>query len=105
MQKVTINGVQYLGKLKIGDEGMALIGAMTVEEVNRKTIGEYLKRKNLGELQTIEFGGMGVSYAIADLSDEEQMVLDMGKLAMKTAKKKAAAGLENDLFDKFLGNM
>ena len=103
MKKVTINGVQYLGELKEKGDKSVLKKAMQIERADRNSFAQYLKRENLGTLETVEFGGQGVSFAISELNDVQKLELDMCKLAMTHAKKVAIAGTENAVFEQVLG--
>ena len=105
MQKITVNGKSYIGKLNEDDGQLILTKAMQCDSVKRPTIQEYLKRKNLGELDTEVFGGQGISYSVAEFTDEQTMPLTICKLAMKQAKRVAAKGMENDIFDGLLGKL
>ena len=105
MKKVTVNGIGYLGDIKESKGDMVLTDAMRVDGVNRATIQMYMKRKNMDELNTIRFAGMGTSVSVCELSDEEEMIYDICKRAMKLAKKKGEQGIANSLFDDYLGKL
>lgn len=104
MKKVTINGVSYLGDLKESKDGMTLKKAMMAKDASRMNLAKWLAKDNLDELETLEFGGNGVSYTVADLSDDEKMNLEIGILTMKAARGKAVKDLENKMFAGMLGN-
>ncbi len=105
MQKVTVNGLIYFGKLKNKKGVLTLTESMLIKKVNKQSISEYLKCKNLGTLQTETFAGKGLAWSISKLTNEQQMECDMCKLAMRQAKRIAAAGTENNVFDGILGNL
>ncbi len=69
LEKITINGQMYLGKVKESDGEITLSDALAVKRVDRTSIGAYLKRKNLDELETVRFTGMGTSVSKSDLTD------------------------------------
>lgn len=106
IKKVVINGVSYIGTLKTEDKKkeMVLEGAMATRAgVTKKVISEYIKKKNIGELSDITFGGRGVAYSISELTKEEDMYVKMAEVVMSVAKDKALQSVENGLFDDFLG--
>ena len=103
MQKVTINGIAYIGVLKKKDGNFTLKDAMAGGVLDRNTIMGYLKARNTGTLQDIKFGGQGTNYAIAELTALEKMDLAICKLGMEQAKSTAVQGLENDTFDGIMG--
>jgi len=106
MKKVIINGVSYVGDLKKNEDGtMTLSKAMSFEgtTMSRSDLSKYLKLKNLGELENLDFGGTGISWSISVLSENENMMLQIGEIAMKSAKGRAVKEVENDLFDFVLG--
>lgn len=106
MKKVTINGIAYIGNLEEKDGKTVLKDAMCLKSPNFVTkpdIANYLKKENLGELENVEFGGQGVSYSISELNDEEKLFFEIASVTMKSAKLKAVNGLENQVFDEYLG--
>lgn len=107
MKKVTMNGVSYIGELELKKNGKkaTLSNAMLVNggTLDRTTVSEYFKRRNIGDLETIEFGGKGTAYAISELKKEEVMLVKMAEIVMGAAKDKALESVENTLFDTFLG--
>lgn len=109
MQKITVNGITFLGKKQETEDGkIILTKSMRIDGsdyIHRSIIAEYLKRKNLKELNTETFSGMGTSVSECDLTDEEKLDFKICKQTMKLAQKKAVDGLANNLFDKYLGKM
>ena len=100
MKKVTIDGVLYLGNLKELDDGKYVLkGAMRTDKVNRSAFISYLKKKNMGTLEPVEFGGLGTSFSVEKLNPVDKLNLSMCKLAMNYAKEVAAAGTENKVFE------
>jgi len=105
MQKVIMNGVPYIGVLKEAEGVTNLVDALQVGGgvVQREEIATYLRMKNTGTLEAIQFGGTGVAYSVSEFTDAEQMDMDMCAVAMKHAKKTAVAGMENQAFDILMG--
>ncbi len=104
MQKVTVNGVAYIGDLDEKDGKALLTNAFEIGEgiITRGTFANYLKAKNLGDLQPLTFSGMGTSVAVGEFTDSEKMELEMATLAMKHAKAIAIPELENETFEEVL---
>lgn len=106
MQKITVNGITYVGKLKEKDGEMVVVDAMILKgEVGRGAIQMYLKRKNIGDLETIRFSGQGTAVSVSELNDEQEMMFDICKRAMKLAMKRGEQGVVNALFDEYLGKL
>jgi hypothetical protein len=108
MKIVTVNGVSYLGTLEQTEKGdLILKDAMALygPSVTKGEIEHYYRKGNLGELETITFGGMGVSYSVSQLTDEAVMFCRMADLMMEQAKKVAVRKLENSEFSQSLGKM
>lgn len=105
MKKVTVNGQLYLGDVQEKDGKITLKNSMAVgrRSVDRKTIGEYFKKKNLDELETIEFTGAGTAVSKREFTDEEQLIMGICDLAMTYAEKKGKGGMINQTFDEVLG--
>lgn len=103
MMKVTVNGQMYLGKISENEGVVILTDSMPIKQVDRETISEYLKRKNLQSLETEEFSGMGTAVSKKTLTDEEKLIKSICERAMKYAMKKAKGGMVNSLFDETLG--
>jgi len=103
MKKVIVNGVAYLGDLKKTTTALTLKNAMKSEDASKSSLAEYLRRENADELETVEFGGQGVSFTTSDLTEDEEMNLKIGEMVMKASKGKAVKNLENDLFSNMLG--
>lgn len=99
LKKVNINGTLYVGRLVVEDEKTFLMDAMRCEKFDRYAISEYLKLENAGELEQIEFGGMGVSFSVSELTEYEEMDLKIGRILMETARGRAMASVENNIFD------
>lgn len=106
MKKVTMNGVSYIGELEFNEKEnkATLKNAMKIKDgIDRATISNYYKKKNIGELSTIEFGGKGTAFAVSKLLPEEQMLVKMADVVMEMAKGRALQTVENNIFDEFLG--
>jgi len=102
-RKITVNGQMYIAEVNEENGVVTLTKAMAIDNVNRSTIVKYLERKQLQELETVEFTGMGTAVSKSDFSDEEEMMFKICKTAMKYAEKKAAAGMVNATFREALG--
>lgn len=107
MKKIIVNGQMYLGSVKTKDGNVIVENAMAVrgKRVNRTVIADYLKQKNLDELETIEFSGNGTSVSKSRLTDEEEMIFDICERAMRFAEKKAKSGMVNNEFEEALGKL
>lgn len=108
MKVVTVNGVTYLGVLnELEGGGFELAEAMSIPgtKPSKADIERYYKLGNLGELEKVTFGGMGVSFSVSGLSDEAVMFCKMADLVMEQAKKVAVRKLENSEFGQSLGKM
>jgi len=104
MKVVTINGVQYLGKLTVNEDGSALLTkAMKCYEISKETLANYIAAKNLDELTEIPFGGTGCQYFVEKLTKAQKLELKVCKLNMSRAKVLAIPEVENKAFRALLG--
>ena len=107
MEKITLNGINYLGELKEGENGIELSNAMEVvsdfQDISESIFGTYLKAENRGSLRSPKVQGMGITSFVENLSPEEDLRLTICRSKMKLAKSGAIEGVENDAFDKLMG--
>ena len=83
---------------------MVLKDAIVVSgDLTRAVVSEYYKKKNIGDLVPVTFGGRGVAYSITELSTEEAMFFQIAEVIMGAAKSRAIQSVENGLFDSLLG--
>lgn len=107
MKVVTVNGVTYLAVLNETETGIVLESAMELNggRVDQSVITEYYKRGNVGTLQTVNFGGSGISFSVAELDEQAVMFCKIADLAIAQAKRQALPNLENREFDSVLGKL
>lgn len=107
MQKVTINGQNFLGCVSTSKTNEVTLSkaleVMNLGDVQESTFGEYLKAQNAKTLRKMSMSGLGVSTTCEDLTDEESLRFDIVKSKMKLAKAGAMASLENTQFDNLMG--
>jgi len=102
MNHVTINGIGYLGTL-VNVEGVtSLKGAIRVDVVNKRTLRDAVKAENLGTLYPVEFGG-GSTFTKIDLTEAQELDLQIIRLTMKSIKGTALAHVENTALEEALG--
>ena len=106
MKKVIIEGTLYLGKLVTNlDKTFTLKQAYQPSStvINKDVFASYLKAKNIGTLEIVNFGGSGGKYSISPLTKNQKLDLSICKLTMDRAKALAAPKAENTLFSELLG--
>lgn len=100
MKHIVVNGVNYLGEFEEAEGKIKLTKAMQSHgEPAEESIVAYFKAENLNELKEFNFGGMGVSYSVSDLSPNLKNFEKIAKLQIKRAKDIALPILENETFD------
>ncbi len=106
MDQVIVNGVSYLGTLEVGEDGVVVKNAVkTAQTITKDDVTRYFTEKNVDNLETVQFGGNGVSYSVVSLTDEVVMFTKMSELVMEQAKKVAVKNLENSEFRNGLGKL
>ena len=105
MKIVTVNGICFLGELRV-EEGKVIIDkSMEIENTNitEEDITDYLEAEHLGNLKERSFGGSGVTYGEEDLDDEMQFQLEVQKTTLEFAKKTAQGEMVIENFKSRLG--
>ena len=108
MKVVTVNGVSYLAVLEESENGGIVLKdalALNGTNVSQMEVTDYYKKGNLGQLKVVTFGGSGISYSVADITDDIVMFCKIADLALEQAKKVAVKNLENMEFSNVLGKM
>ncbi len=102
MNHVTINGIGYLGTLVTIEGVTSLKDAIQVDAVSKSTLRAAVKAENLGTLHPVEFGG-GSTFTKIDLTEAQELDLQIIRLTMKSVKRTALANVENIALDEALG--
>lgn len=90
------NGTIYLGVL---EEGKIIDAMKTVEgSLSRAKLDSYVKLRNLGELQTVQFSAV-TDYTTRPLDAKEQALFEFVSGMFEMAKKQAKALAENNTYD------
>jgi len=106
MKQVIVNGVSYLGDLKVEENGVTVKNAIKVGDVvTRADVTRYFQEANVGNLEDVVFGGNGVAYSIMELSDDNKNYIKIAELVMEQAKSVAVRKLENQEFLGELGKL
>ena len=107
MKQAIVNGVSYLGELVVEENGNVVVkdAIKTGNVVTRADITRYFQEANVGNLESVEFGGNGISYSVMDLTDDNQNYIKIAELVMDQAKSVAVRKLENQEFVGELGKL
>jgi hypothetical protein len=105
MMKITVNGKMYIGSVDSKSNVVTLTDSMPIKSsgIDRQTAIQYYKKYEMGELETEEFTGMGTTISKKELSDDEQLIMDVCELAMRYARKKSKEGMICAIFEQTMG--
>jgi hypothetical protein len=99
IQKIILEGRKYLGEW---DVTMAtIVNAYECKDDFGEDIKEYIKRKNIDDLQSIQCNDQ-IAIMQSDLTEDEKNILKRYLEVMEEAKKKTAGYMENTIFVKLL---
>ncbi len=106
MNQVIVNGVSYLGTL-VEDEGNVEVkdAVQTGNTITKADVTRWFEKNNTDELETVRFGGNGISFSVINLTDDVEMFIKMAELVMIQAKSVAVRKLENREFRGGLGKL
>jgi hypothetical protein len=93
---VTVQGIQYIGKVEKTEAGCRLSEASTVVVKSfPETIKTWIKYKNLSNLEEYLTEGLQVSYSKKEFNEEQKMKIDIIAAEAEYAIKYAIPNLQN----------
>ena len=97
---IKVDNTLYLGEeYEGGIKNAVLVKGDLSSKLTKNAFAIYEQKANLGELLNITFGTQS-AISKRELTEEEIMLDNQAQFAMKIAKTKALANLENEYLDK-----
>lgn len=94
---LSLNGINYLGKVSEEEGKTKIVDSIQVTTPNfTETIKSWIKKDNLGELETVSLRGSSFSLGEKDFSEEQQHNLTIIAAEAEYRMKRAVKRLEND---------
>ena len=104
MDAITINGITYIGKLDVSDDGVDIVGIEASHIPSKGDVERLIKAENSDELKRVSFKG-NVTYAVEALDPEVALHVELSKTVMGQVKEVHLTDHQNYKFGKAMGKV